>query len=71
MRYLELVRQQATAQHIRDICLIEMIARSAKKIFRKQIAELMHNFMREIQKTEKSYRSNFKAMNRMLGTTFC
>lgn len=44
MRYLGLVWSETTLPHVKDVCQIEMIARSAKKIFRKQLAEIvLHN----------------------------
>lgn len=38
MRYLGLVAEAAKLQHVKEICIIEMLARSAKYIFNKEIA---------------------------------
>ena len=41
MRFLGLVCNLTTLPHIKEICIIEMIARSGKKILRKQLADLV------------------------------
>ena len=38
MRYLGLVTEAAKLQHVKEICIIEMLARSAKYIFNKSVA---------------------------------
>lgn len=53
MRLLALVWAESTLPHIKDICQIEMIARAAKKILRKQLAEVIHYNSDEINKRKK------------------
>lgn len=42
MRLLYKVWSASDLPHIKEICQIEMIARSAKKLLRKKLADLIH-----------------------------
>ncbi len=46
VRHLGLICQQTGLPHVREICMIEMVARSAKKILKKQMTDLAL-YMRE------------------------
>lgn len=41
MRYLGMIAKQTDLQHIRDLCMTEMIARATKKILRANLAEFI------------------------------
>ena len=49
IRFLGTICQQTNLPHVREICIIEMIARAAKKIFRKQLNDLIFNLIKEDQ----------------------
>ena len=47
MRLLGLVCNLTTLPHIKEICIIEMVSRSGKKILRKQLADLVFEQIKE------------------------
>ena len=47
MRFLGYVCQKTKLPHIKEICLLEMIGRAAKKIFRKELSAALLNSNRE------------------------
>ena len=47
MHLLGTVCESTNMPHVRDICTIEMAARSLKKIFRKQLADFMEDRVKE------------------------
>lgn len=49
LRYLGAICRTTTLPNIKEICLVEMIARSAKKVLNKQLSEIMHDVNRESQ----------------------
>ena len=50
MRYLGWIASNTTLPHIKEICQIEMIARSCKKMLRFHLAEMIMNFDKEKNK---------------------
>lgn len=44
MRMLGFVCNSTTLQHIRELCICEMIARVCKKVLRNNLADLLRNF---------------------------
>jgi hypothetical protein len=57
VRYLGLVAQQTALPHIKDICVVEIIARAAKKMLNQHLAEVMFDYAEE-GKEEKSVASD-------------
>ena len=47
MRLLGLVCNLTTLPHIKEICIIEMVSRSGKKILRKQLADIVFQQIKE------------------------
>ena len=43
MRYLGKITESTSMPHIRDLCIVEMIARSSKKIYRAHLADFILN----------------------------
>jgi hypothetical protein len=52
MRYLGMVTQLSVVPHVRDLCITEMIARSAKNIINKQVAAMVIEHQRRYQDNE-------------------
>jgi len=52
MRYLGMVCKQTNLPHVREVCIVEMIARVIKKVLRKQLRDLILNGLQEEKSPE-------------------
>lgn len=41
---------EAKYQHIKELCIVEMVARVCKKVFRNNIADLMRNLKQQLMR---------------------
>ena len=60
MRYLGVVAEQSTLNHVKECCIIEMLARTLKGILQKQLSErIMHGEMyKKVRNERKAYYVN-------------